>query len=127
MKKSSFLFLFLTSVTMVFAQPFSPVKAVPESGTIVLPQGLTYSVLFSEGDTVLNQRNERSPAKGSHDYNAFLSEGSSDKGLLYIGHEANKANDYLGDGGGATIVTVERSGDQWKAIGDKHNVDFSKV
>lgn len=98
-----------------------------ESDSLILSRGLSYTVLFSEGDEVLNHNNETAPAKGVHDMIVFLPEqNSSTKGQLFVSHETSTLSDVLGHGGGATIMSIEnKSG--WKVISDKYNIDFSGV
>ena len=98
-----------------------------ESDSLVLMNGLSYKVLFKQGDTVLNAANKKAAAKGSHDLVVYLpNNNSSNKGDLFVSHESASTNDQLGHGGGATVMPVENN-KGWKVTGDKHNVDFSSV
>jgi hypothetical protein len=97
----------LFSLLCTFAYAQVPFKEVPAAATTVvptLPQGMRSTQLFAEGDTVWNMQNLAvAPAKGNHDYNAFVPT-SAKSGLLYVGHETNTASNQLGDGGGATLL-----------------------
>ncbi len=76
-----------------------------ESDSLILSPGLTYKVLFTEGDTVYNTQKESAPAKGSQDLVVYLpNNGSSTVGKLFVSHESASVNDKLGHGGGATIM-----------------------
>lgn len=92
-------------------------------------QGYDYQILFQEGDQVLGADRKTAPAKGKHDFMAFLSvKGRSDHGILWVNHEIALADDVLGDGGGATVLEVIRDSlEGWRAVGTPQNIDFSPV
>ena len=98
-----------------------------ESDTLTLPKGFTYSVLFQEGDSVVEE-GKKYPAKGDHDLVIFLpKDGSSSKGQLYVGHESGSLNNKLGHGGGASILDIERENNRWKKTSDIENINFQNV
>ncbi len=108
--------------------PFESIASNFETKTVLLPEGFTYQVLFSEGDMVTRADGEKFPAKGNHDLCVFIpDENNPEKGILYVSHETKYADPNLGDGGGATTFTVERVDGEWQVIGDFNHVDFSNV
>jgi len=108
---------------------FEPRKADFTTTTVLLPEGFHYDLLFSERtDSVKKTDGSKYPAKGMHDFTAFLPiNGSSSRGHLYVNHETGGANPHLGDGGGGTIFEVEMKDGKWRAVGDFRHVDFSPV
>jgi len=107
--------------------PFKSVKEVSKTKSVILPKDFTYNVLFSEGDTISIRSYTTEPAKGNHDYIAFLQGENATTGKLYVGHESNTSSNLLGDGGGATIFGIEKTGNTWNAVGAKSNINFSEV
>ena len=109
---------------------FSVVDTNFHTTELIIPKGgYEYKVLFQAGDPVLAPNGSLAPAKGRHDYLAFLPiKGNPAHGLLWCNHEALEANAVLGDGGGATVLEVFRdSVEGWKVIGNPQAVDFSPV
>ncbi len=108
---------------------FQEVEPTFEShGKLILPEGYTYRVLFSEGDEVVTHEGIRAPAKGMHDCVIFIPEdGSSTKGKLFVSHEDIVKNDVLGHGGGGTIFSVEKKEGEWQIVSERRNIDFTKV
>ncbi len=107
---------------------FKPVPVNYTNQTVLLPEGFSYQILFSEGDTVVNSQGLRAPAKGSQDMLVYIPiDNSSEHGYLYANHEEHKPNKILGDGGGGTVFEVRKQNGKWEVIGDFHAVDFSKV
>jgi secreted PhoX family phosphatase len=108
---------------------FKEVELNFNSKNIILPEGFTYKVLFSEGDNVLREDGEKFPAKGNHDLSVFVPDENhpDSKGILYISHETKYKNENLGDGGGATIFNIEKLNGNWQVEGDYNHVDFSNV
>lgn len=96
---------------------------------LVLPEGFTYTVLFSEGDQVIRSDQKSFPAKGNHDLSVFIPDSlrPSSKGWLYISHETKAKDDGLGDGGGATMFQIELKDSIWQVISNYEHVDFSGV
>lgn len=95
-----------------------------------LPEGFTYTVLFSESkDMVTRADGEKFPAKGKHDLSVFIpdDEFPETKGILYISHETSEAHADLGDGGGATVFDLELGENGWEVKGDFHHIDFSSI
>ncbi|MDW8273243.1 MAG: DUF839 domain-containing protein [Chitinophagales bacterium] len=96
--------------------------------TLRVPQGYTYDILFSEGDTVLTLDGKRTPAKGKHDFVAYIPiAGSSEHGYLYVGHESHDTNSILGDGGAGTVFEVKKIDGNWRAVSDFYAIDFRAV
>lgn len=114
--------------TMLFAQlPFKPISHVTKEHELIIPEKLTYQILFAEGDTVTADNNRKAPAKGMHDYNCYIpSKENPKKGMLYVSHESNDSSTILGDGGGATILSLEYKNNKWEVLA-KENVDFKSV
>ncbi len=107
---------------------FKPVAINDNNRTVIIPEGFSYKVLFSEGDTVITNSRINAPGKGSHDMVIYIPiDRSSEHGYLYVNHEEHKPNALLGDGGGGTVFEVKKENDEWKVIGDFHAVDFSNV
>jgi secreted PhoX family phosphatase len=108
---------------------FNSIEANFSTEGIILPEGFTYTVLFSEGDDVLRADGKKFPAKGNHDLSIFIPDEThpNTKGVLYVSHETKHKNKDLGDGGGATIFNIEKINNKWQATGDYNHVDFSGV
>lgn len=107
---------------------FQPIAANFTTQTLLLPQGYSSKVLFSEGDTVINAQQQAVPAKGKHDLNLYIPiNNSNEHGYIYTSHETHAPNALLGDGGGATITEVKKVNGQWQTVGSKKAVDFSPV
>lgn len=110
------------------AELFKSVQANFNTETVVLPEGFSYSILFSEGDTVITSTGVKAPVKGSHDLVLYIPIDNSNKhGYLYVSHESHKPNPALGDGGGATVFEVKKDNGKWEVQGDFKSVDFSTV
>jgi len=108
--------------------PFKPIPSNFDTKTIVLPEGFTYKVLFSEGDLVTREDGKKFPAKGNHDLCVFIPDKlNPNKAKLYISHETKSADPNLGDGGGATIFDIEKENGEWNVIGEFKHIDFSGV
>ena len=109
--------------------PFIEIESNFSSKDLILPEGFTYTVLFSEGDDVTRTDGEKFPAKGNHDLSIFIPDEQTPntKGLLYISHETKYKDENLGDGGGATIFDIEKINGVWQAVGDFNHIDFSGV
>jgi secreted PhoX family phosphatase len=119
----------LSAITSLQAQlRFTPIDTAFNQKKILIPVELRYQVIFSEDDTVVTASGAKAPAKGNHDYNAYMPiNGSSTSGLLYVGHETNAMSDVLGDGGGATLVRIEKQKNGWVNLGPNANIDFAGV
>ena len=115
----------------VFAQnfeTFTPVQSTFQNEDLLLPKGFSYTVLFSEGDTVVDIFGKRGPAKGGHDLCIYIPlNDSSNHGYLYVGHETRTSDDFLGDGGGGTLVEVIKNGKSWSVEGTPKAVDFKSL
>jgi secreted PhoX family phosphatase len=109
--------------------PFEAIESNFKTTDLILPEGFTYTVLFSEDDDVTRADGKKFPAKGNHDLSIFIpnKENPNTKGTLYISHETKYVNHDLGDGGGATIFNIEKVNGNWQVIGDFNHVDFSGV
>jgi len=110
--------------------PFESIASNFNTTDLVLPEGFSYTVLFSEkDDEVLRADGQKFPAKGKHDLSVFIPDSKfpEKKGVLYISHETSEAHADLGDGGGATIFNLEMIDGHWTVQGDFHHVDFSSI
>lgn len=106
--------------------PFTPVDTSFSASGIVYPSELQLQVLFQAGDTVwLNGRPAHS--KGKLDFMAYLPLNGSEQGYLWINHESTGPDPVLGDGGGASILTLAHRGRQWVQTEPPRAVDFSPV
>ncbi|MCS6935177.1 MAG: PhoX family protein [Chitinophagales bacterium] len=107
---------------------FVPVAPDFNNQTVVLPEGFRYTVLFSEGDTVIAPDGRSAPARGSHDLVVYIPiNGSNEHGYLYVSHETHHPHPVLGDGGGATFFEVKKINGEWSVISKLMSVDFSTV
>lgn len=109
---------------------FEAIQSNFETTDLMLPEGFTYTVLFSEKeDEVVRTDGQKFPAKGKHDLSVFIpdEEEPETKGLLYISHETSGPNADLGDGGGATVFEIELVNDHWQINGEFHHIDFSSI
>jgi secreted PhoX family phosphatase len=112
----------------ISSELFTPVAVNYNNRTVEIPEGFSYKILFSEGDTVITNSGKRAPAKGSHDMIVYIPiNNSSEHGYLYVNHEEHKPNAILGDGGGGTIFEVEKKNGEWQVVGDYRAIDFSNV
>ncbi len=109
--------------------PFIGIASNFETLGLELPEGFTYTVLFSEKDSVLRADGLKFPAKGYHDLSVFIPDDKkpNTKGWLYISHETKYKDDGLGDGGGATMFEIEYINNNWEVISDFEHIDFSGV
>ncbi len=107
---------------------FEPVAPDFNNRTVTLPKGFNYTVLFSEGDSVVNATGKVGAAKGSQDMVVYIPiNNSNEHGWLYVNHEEHKPNALLGDGGGGSVFEIEKINNQWKVKGTIRSVDFSGV
>jgi uncharacterized protein len=108
---------------------FESIQSNFSTKDLILPEGFTYRILFSQGDLVTREDGETFPAKGNHDLTVFIpsDEDPENKGILYVSHETNAPHVDLGDGGGATVFDLEKIDGAWQAVGDFHQIDFSSV
>ena len=104
-------------------------KGIPGSfggNDIVLPEGVSYNLVFSEEkDVVLWSDRKTYPSKGNHDMLALIEAGDG-KGKLFVSHET-KYHHKLGDGGGATFMDLVKKDGNWCVDGGFRAVDFSRV
>ena len=110
--------------------PFTPITSQFDHDSLILPDGFTWKVLFSEEmDQVKRADGQYFPAKGKHDLTVFIpsDEDPNNKGILYISHETSGPNADLGDGGGATVFDIVRKNGSWEVVGDFHHIDFSSI
>ena len=116
-------------ITIDTIPAFKSVESNFTGKDLILPEGFTYTILFSEGDDVTRADGQRFPAKGNHDLSVFIpsKEHPNTKGILYVSHETKHKNKDLGDGGGATIFNIEKIDGKWQVNGDYNHVDFSNV
>lgn len=109
-------------------QWFSPIDTNFAATATIIPQGYQFQALLTAGDTVVRADGVRSPSRSNNDLVVFIPiAGSTTDGYLYVAHETNNAYNALGDGGGATVFKVMKSGTQWSVVGEKYHVDFSAV
>lgn len=110
--------------------PFESIASQFDHDSLVLPEGFTWRILFSESvDQVKRADGATFPAKGKHDLTVYVpsEEDPENKGILYISHETSGPHPELGDGGGATVFDIERKNGSWEVVGDFHNIDFSSI
>jgi secreted PhoX family phosphatase len=109
---------------------FSPVDSSFTHNTLIIPEGFTATVLFSEKkDMITRADGVKSPAKGNHDMLAFIPDSmDANKGQLFVSHETKYADPILGDGGGATIFDIVKGVDGlWAVTSDFHHIDFREI
>ena len=125
--------LIIEDTTLVVEMDTIPIFKSLESNfktnTLLLPEGFTYRVLFSENDPVTRADGQKFPAKGYHDLSIFIPDSlnPNSKGWVYVSHESKAKHDGLGDGGGATMFQIQFIDSTWKVISDYKHVDFSGV
>lgn len=109
--------------------PFASIESNFSTKDLILPEGFTYRVLFSEDDDVTRWDGRKVPAKGKHDLSVFIpsDKDPENKGILYISHETSGPDSLLGDGGGGTVFDLEKVDGHWNVVGDFHAIDFSPV
>lgn len=107
--------------------PFQPVPASNSQTDLVVPADLNVQVLYQQGDTAIFPNGIKGPAKGRHDYMAFIPLKRATKGMLWINHEDSKAHDQFGDGGGGTILDIEQIDGKWTIQGLPRAADFTGV
>lgn len=100
------------------------VEPAPRTTKLILPRGVTYQVIFQEGDLV-SGNGDSIPAKGGHDCNVYLPKNATE-GQLFVGHETRQLDPMLGDGGGATLLDLKFINNKW-STSNKRNVDYSTV
>lgn len=110
---------------------FNPVDTSFVSTQLIVPGGkFKLAMLYMEGDSErVEWKNMLAPAKGKHDFMAFLPiNGSPTHGILWVNHETTVPHDQIGDGGGASVMEVYRDTlGGWKLIGFPYAIDFSSV
>lgn len=97
---------------------------------LLLAEPLKYKVLFNGGDLVkMPGKDTMVTQKDKNDFMAYLPiDGSSTHGWLWTNHEEIVNDDNLLDGGGATLLEIERKdGGEWSVIGTPYAVDFGPV
>ena len=52
--------------------PFEAIESNFKTTDLILPEGFTYTVLFSEDDDVTRADGQKFPAKGNHDLSIFI-------------------------------------------------------
>lgn len=96
---------------------------------IILPNGFTYEVLFSEGDLVQTADGNSYPARGNLDMiGLHYTDKEKKNAQVFVSHETRNINDHLGDGGGATVFSItQNDSGKWEVSSDYQHVDFSSV
>ncbi|MBC7449955.1 MAG: DUF839 domain-containing protein, partial [Cytophagales bacterium] len=113
---------------IVFGQaPFQEIPFQEKPDTLVIPAALSYTILFSEGDTISLSNGKWARAKGGHDMTLVLPDATDKLTTLVISHECNDSSSLLGDGGGLSLVPITLTNDHWKVSGPIKNVDFTIV
>ena len=107
--------------------PFEPVPASGDHPGLVIPADLKYQILYQQGDTAITPDGVKGPAKGRHDFMAFIPLERATKGVLWINHEDVKAHDQFGDGGGGTLLDLEMVEGKWVIQGLPRAADFRSV
>jgi secreted PhoX family phosphatase len=110
---------------------FNPVDTTFVSSTLVIPSGKYKSaVLYKEGtDERVEWKNVMAPAKGKHDFIAYIPiKGSPTHGILWINHASGAPHDQIGDGGGASVMEIFRDTIQgWSIVGFPYAINFESV
>jgi len=129
-KLSLFSLIILLCCLKTIAQtqaPFTPIKYNSDNQNLIIPEEYEYHVLFREQDYVYATPGQKALAKKNHDYIAFIPGAGKDKASLYVSHETNDSSSVLGDGGGATIFSINNNKGTWERDGAFYNVDFNAV
>ena len=124
----SYYFLNIFNAETFSQVPFIEIDTNFSSANLLVPTGMKVHNLFSEGEIVINNKNQKHPSKGYLSQVTFISSNNDNtQGLLYISHECNDTNKYLGDGAGGTLVKIKKIDDAWVTQSRYLNVDFSPV
>lgn len=108
-------------------QFFTEMDTNYHSNKVILAKELKYNILFRAGDSVLTTSNSMFPSKDKFDFMAFIKGATSNQAYLWVNHETAKFNDHLGDGGGASLLTLALKNNQWQRSGSIKAIDFSSV
>lgn len=107
---------------------FFPVLLIAQDSALKLRKPLTFTVIFSEGDSVFNKEMIKAPSKGENDYIAFIPKtDDTNKAQLFISHESHSSDVLLGDGGGATLLDIEMIDGQWQGVNLPRSINFEDV
>lgn len=114
---------------------FTPLDTNYRATVVLSAPSLTQSILFREGvDWVKQVRADGykavATAPPNHDYMYYIADARTPnhRGRLIINHEnisTNVVRPPLGEGGGMSIVDVERVGNQWRIVQDAVRKDTS--
>lgn len=128
MKKIIFSFLlalFFAGVSYSQTYPFTQIDTNFTTPYLLLPNGFQYNIIFQQGQNVLIGNNLQKPARNNHDYIIYIPDnGSSSNGWLFVNHETSDSNTFLGDGGGATVFQVSKTGNNWYPSSTFRHVGF---
>lgn len=106
---------------------FTPIASNFAVNSVVIPEGMSYDVLFvGQVDSVERADGQRFPAKEYADYIGYLPiDGSSEHGYLYINQETKGWDDKLGDGGGGSVLEIQKVDGKWQKVGIAKHIDFA--
>lgn len=129
---------FILSLLLVFmaagssvaqGYPFTPIDtAFASTNYLLLPPGFQFSIVFQQGQPVVLSNGTTKPSRGVNDFIMYIpNNGSSTNGWLFINHETADTNTFLGDGGGATTMTVSKVGNSWYPTGPFKHMNFAHI
>jgi uncharacterized protein len=135
MKISIYIFLLLLAQPLAAQhaymahQPlFKEIPFQDTTTTLILHKQLSYSILFSEGDSVYSTHNQKwGVAKRSHDMILAMPTTSDRRVTLAVSHECNDTSAILGDGGSMSIIPISYKFGKWSVSDTIKNIDFSNV
>lgn len=105
--------------------PFTPLDSNHSGKDLILPAELSSQIIFQEGDLIYGKDGKTTSTKGSHDY-SHLYEYTDGTAKLLVSHECNDTSSQLGDGGGASLVDLERKDKRW-LVKKSTFIDFATV
>ena len=127
MKRLLLLLNFIILQNVSAQNPFVEVPPQDKPTTLIIPKGLHYKVLFSEGDSVYTSDGKIGKAKGWHDMVLTIPDKNNSSIKLAVSHECNDSSNVLGDGGGMSIIPLRLTNEEWAVNGKILNIDFTTV
>lgn len=107
--------------------PFTPIDTNWSNKGLLLPTGYYGSMLYTNGDTLINAANGKETSKDNQDAVAYVPNGSIDQGWLVVAHKRTQSDATRGNGGAVSIVPIQRNTFYWKNNGPKLKMDFTSV
>ncbi len=120
--------LFAQHAYMAHQPLFREVPFQDTTTKLMIHKQLSYSILFSEGDSVYSTHNQKwGVAKRSHDMIVAMPTTSDRCATLAVSHECNDSSAILGDGGSISIIPISYKFGNWSVSDSIKNIDFTTV